>query len=768
MGHKARHPLLAKLSCFAVVFAAHCATFQVPSCHRRVNSLRVCRRYNTMSASYGYSLQVAPAACQSFVRAPPLATCADSDDEEDDVGEGVESMSRWFREACGRKKPAELDDILSYLASLEKSVAAAALRLGNCNDKTALHMACQFRRGSDGPLLVNALLDFGGDIDCSTRRGHTPLIYAAGRGNDAIVRALLERGANTRIKTVTGITAASMGRRHSQPDTAALIASVEAADSRPWLDYTNNKDALAAQAEHMRLSPSFRKHNEENATAAALEHLKRGEQAEAIAEALREGEQTGRQSLVDTLVQAFARKAIDRNAEDVLRRAFRSVLAMADPQMLLNIFSICREEEIGRALSRRQLRDRRAVQMLFRALLLELPALSSSVLCDVSVANIAASTSLSLAMEVVKLRTRCADGDLQAVEIMWRDAMSTLVNSGTTGMYVSDVTYVAGIRLTKHMGGLVMSYCVHLLRWACAMRSVSSAWLEMAEEIVCFTMQTKHAHKLDEAVKQIPEGLPAEVGNMIQAGKRKVILPSAGLEPPAYVSKQTKGLELGDDVQEYCLLSAVHWVTDDEAIGKIRNELQKMIDGLENHERLLVGMDTEWGECAGHDSHAAPSVVQIAALDQVWVLDTALPGPHTRLLIRWLFSCERFLLVGFAFAHDVQRLASLACDDGDNAPSSRHGILRAEVLDIQQQAQKYSPKGLTPGLKAVSEAWLGTTIDKTEQCSNWDRRPLSASQLKYAAIDAAVLLDIAQSMGGSDGMFPSEKEDAKLSDVQNR
>ena len=38
-------------------------------------------------------------------------------------------------------------------------------------------------------------------------------------------------------------------------------------------------------------------------------------------------------------------------------------------------------------------------------------------------------------------------------------------------------------------------------------------------------------------------------------------------------------------------------------------------------------------------------------------------------------------------------------------------------------------------------AWLrGAQLDKAEQCSDWDARPLRDAQVAYAALDAAVLL----------------------------
>jgi ATP-dependent Lhr-like helicase len=44
------------------------------------------------------------------------------------------------------------------------------------------------------------------------------------------------------------------------------------------------------------------------------------------------------------------------------------------------------------------------------------------------------------------------------------------------------------------------------------------------------------------------------------------------------------------------------------------------------------------------------------------------------------------------------------------------------------------------GLAMVCERGLGIVLDKSSQTSNWSRRPLDADQLKYAALDAEILL----------------------------
>ena len=51
-------------------------------------------------------------------------------------------------------------------------------------------------------------------------------------------------------------------------------------------------------------------------------------------------------------------------------------------------------------------------------------------------------------------------------------------------------------------------------------------------------------------------------------------------------------------------------------------------------------------------------------------------------------------------------------------------------------------KGLPRSLTALCKEWLGKEIDKGEQVSDWDMRPLSEEQKRYAAVDAWVLCAI--------------------------
>jgi hypothetical protein len=114
------------------------------------------------------------------------------------------------------------------------------------------------RTGDDCVSMCRALLERGADVNATTLRGHTALIFASGRGRDAAVRYLLANGANPKIMTVTGHSAALMGTGRLSPDTQALLELAEATEPSEWQDFRHDDKALDAQAEHVHSCPSCR------------------------------------------------------------------------------------------------------------------------------------------------------------------------------------------------------------------------------------------------------------------------------------------------------------------------------------------------------------------------------------------------------------------------------------------------------------------------------------------------------------------------------
>ena len=159
----------------------------------------------------------------------------------------------------------------------------------------------------------------------------------------------------------------------------------------------------------------------------------------------------------------------------------------------------------------------------------------------------------------------------------------------------------------------------------------------------------------------------------------------------------------------------------------------------------LVGIDLEWRPrwLAATPERSSPSiavaVLQLASSDTVVVVDVltlslAHDGAMATLQggLSKLMSAPTVTKLGFAVKGDVERLEAAL-------PGC---TMRTEaVVDLQPlvRAALGLAKGKSPALRHACLALLGLSLDKTQQTSDWEQRPLSQAQLAYAAMDAAVL-----------------------------
>lgn len=78
------------------------------------------------------------------------------------------------------------------------------------------------------------------------------------------------------------------------------------------------------------------------------------------------------------------------------------------------------------------------------------------------------------------------------------------------------------------------------------------------------------------------------------------------------------------------------------------------------------------------------------------------------------------------------------------------GIALDRVFDTLHASRRARGTDILGGhsLAMVCERELGIVLDKSSQTSNWSRRPLDGDQLRYAALDAEVLLALHERLAG--------------------
>jgi ribonuclease D len=159
-----------------------------------------------------------------------------------------------------------------------------------------------------------------------------------------------------------------------------------------------------------------------------------------------------------------------------------------------------------------------------------------------------------------------------------------------------------------------------------------------------------------------------------------------------------------------------------------------VIDSPESFEREIgqirknpiLGFDTETRPSFKKGQVFPTSMIQLSNTTQAWLLRVGKIGHPTKLLK--LLSSEDILKVGLGLNDDLRKLRS----DFQFEP--------AGFLDLQQYVEAFRIE--EKGLKKLSGIVLGRRISKSQQVSNWDADHLTEAQLRYAATDAWICLEI--------------------------
>ncbi|XP_030062669.1 exonuclease mut-7 homolog [Microcaecilia unicolor] len=186
----------------------------------------------------------------------------------------------------------------------------------------------------------------------------------------------------------------------------------------------------------------------------------------------------------------------------------------------------------------------------------------------------------------------------------------------------------------------------------------------------------------------------------------------------------------------------------------------------------VVGLDMEWRPSFGTVGRPRVSLFQIAVKEHVFLLDllkflkearTDEEGVHVTKFIQTMFCDPGIIKLGYGMAGDLHSLAFThpALQDLDKKvqglvdllnvhkqlqkckSSWAKGSRKVDALPEKEERRVRQPQ---KGLSLLVYHVLGKPLDKTQQLSNWEKRPLREEQLMYAACDAYCLLEVFEAL----------------------
>lgn len=173
--------------------------------------------------------------------------------------------------------------------------------------------------------------------------------------------------------------------------------------------------------------------------------------------------------------------------------------------------------------------------------------------------------------------------------------------------------------------------------------------------------------------------------------------------------------------------------------------IHRMIRAMEN--ASACGLDAEW-----KPGSERASLLQLAVRsangvleDVVFLVDlSTLPKQKVREFVIGILTNKDVLKIGFSLENDLQMLGRALSGEGSGCISIVEPYF--DILNVTKVlARRRHLVGEPPtrGLSSLVQFFLGMPLNKSEQCSDWSRRPLSTAQESYAATDAYCLLSIA-------------------------
>ncbi|MDO8748469.1 MAG: 3'-5' exonuclease [Candidatus Omnitrophota bacterium] len=140
----------------------------------------------------------------------------------------------------------------------------------------------------------------------------------------------------------------------------------------------------------------------------------------------------------------------------------------------------------------------------------------------------------------------------------------------------------------------------------------------------------------------------------------------------------------------------------------------------------VLGFDTETRPAFKKGESYSPSLIQLAAADDVYIFQIGRINSHKSLAG---ILADRFVLkTGIGVSEDIKKLQQIV-------PFEPSGF-----IGLAGMAAKAGIKNA--GLRGLAALLFGFRISKQTQCSRWDAPTLTRAQIVYAATDAWICREI--------------------------
>lgn len=163
----------------------------------------------------------------------------------------------------------------------------------------------------------------------------------------------------------------------------------------------------------------------------------------------------------------------------------------------------------------------------------------------------------------------------------------------------------------------------------------------------------------------------------------------------------------------------------------------------------IVSIDCEWKPSFGA-SQSQVALIQIATLNDVYLIDTLILNKQEYSSFWYTFHKSlldnaEIIKIGFGLEQDLREVKASVVG------LSNIKVKGEGLLDLSLLWKSLLESGLTlpsnsdngsSSLSSLVQACFGLPLEKSEQCSNWELRPLRNTQIQYAALDAHVLVQI--------------------------